>query len=146
VLAVALWTVGTVVAAAGLVAIDRAWLERQRRDTAPASLATRVAGAVRSISGTDSVRQATYDEKTASARVEVTSRYYDATKPLAENREYLATEGRMAAQLALHGSPDVQRVVIALYDRQTLLATVTGRQGDAYDRMPIVFAGPLVRP
>jgi hypothetical protein len=146
VFAVAVWIAVTLVAAGGLVAIDRAWLERQQRDAAPAGPATRVAGAVRSISGAGSVRRATYDAVTSSARVEVSSRYYDPTKPLAENQEYLATEGRIAAQLALHGSLDVQRVVIALYHRQTLLATVTGRQGDAFDRMAVEFTGPLVRP
>jgi hypothetical protein len=105
-----------------------------------------MAGAVRSISGTKSVRRATYDAATRTASVEVTSRYYDAAKPIAENREYLATEGRMAAQLALFGNQDVQRVTIALYSRRTLLATLSGRQGDAYDRMTVVYSGPLVRP
>jgi len=111
-----------------------------------AQRSVRVAGAVRSISGTESVRESTYDATTRSARVWVTSRYYDPMKSLAENKEYLATEGRMAAQLALFGNKDVQRVTIALYSRRTLLATVTGRQGDAFDRMTVVYSGPLMRP
>ena len=146
-LAMALWAVGTLVVAAGLVAVDRAWLARNRVGSeGTADLAVRVAGAVRSISGTESVRESTYDATTRSARVWVTSRYYDPMKSLAENKEYLATEGRMAAQLALFGNKDVQRVTIALYSRRTLLATVTGRQGDAFDRMTVVYSGPLVQP
>jgi len=144
--AMALWVACTLIAAGVLVAVDRAWVARQRSDAAPAGPAARVAGAVRSISGSESVRQSTYDATTRSARVVVTSRYYDPGKSLAENKEYLATEGRMAAQLVLYGSQDMQRVTIALYHRQTLLATVIGQQGDAYDRMPVEYAGPLVRP
>jgi len=144
--AMALWVAGTLIAAGVLVAVDRAWVARQRSDAAPAGPGARVAGAVRSISGSESVRESTYDATTRSARVWVTSRYYDPMKSLTENKEYLATEGRMAAQLALFGNKDVQRVTIALYSRRTLLATVTGRQGDAFDRMTVVYSGPLMRP
>jgi len=143
--AMALWVAGMLIAAAVLVAVDRAWVAR-RQSAASAGPEARVAGAVRSISGSESVRQTTYDATTRSASVRVISRYYDPGKSLAENKEYLATEGRMAAQLALYGGQDVQRVTIALYHRETLLATVTGQQGDAYDRMPIEYAGPLVGP
>ncbi len=146
-LAMALWAAGTLVVAGILVAVDRAWLTRNPADAeAPADPAVRVAGAVRSISGTESVRRTTYDAATRSARVWVMSRYYDPMKSLAENKEYLATEGRMAAQLALFGNQDVQHVTIALYSRRTLLATVSGQQGDAYDRMTVAYSGPLVRP
>lgn len=144
--AMALWVAGTLIAAGVLVAVDRAWVARRQSASAPAGPAAQVAGAVRSISGTESVRQTTYDATTRSASVWVTSRYYDPMKSLAENREYLTTEGRMAAQLALYGTQDVQRVTIALYHRQMLLARVTGQQGDTYDRMRIEYAGPLAGP
>jgi hypothetical protein len=141
------WIVGAAVVAliaGGLVAADRAWQAGQRVD--PADPATRVAGAVRSISGSNSVRRVTYDETTSSARVEVTSRYYDAAKPIAENQEYLATEGRLAAQLALHGNAAVEEVTIRLYTRRMLLATVTARQGQAYEGMKVEYSGPLAPP
>lgn len=137
-----LWGIGALVAAAALVAADRAWVRRERPD--PGDPGVRVAGAVRSISGSESVRRAEYNGTTRQAQVEVTSRYYDAAKPTQENQEYLATEGRLAAQLALHGNPEVEEVVIRLYARRTLLATVTARQGQAYNEIQVDYTGPLV--
>ena len=139
-----LWGVGVLAVAGGLVAIDRVWLAREQVDASDP--AVQVAGAVRSISGSGSVRSATYDPTAKTARIEVTSRYYDAAKPVAENREYLATEGRLGAQLALFGNTPVQEVTILLYARRTLLATVTARQGQKYEEMKVEYGGPLVRP
>ncbi|HET8678998.1 MAG TPA: hypothetical protein VFM39_02690 [bacterium] len=136
-----LWGIGVLVVAAGLVALDRAWLRRTTVD--PSDPAVRVAGAVRSISGSDSVRRATYDDGTHAVRVEVSSRYYDAARRIEENREHLATEGRMGAQLALHDNPTVKTVTIVLYTRRTLLADVTARQGQAFAQMLVEFHGPL---
>ncbi len=146
-LGLALWGAGVLAIAAALVAVDRLWLARNRVDPAgTADPAVRVAGAVRSISGTDSVRAARYDPRTQSVRVEVSSRYYDAARPAQENREYLATEGRLAAQLALFDDTTVQSVTILLYSRRQLLATVTGRQGDAFGQMKVEYGGPLASP
>ena len=146
-LGMALRGAGVLVIAAALVAVDRLWIERNRVDPAgTAEPAVRVAGAVRSISGPDSVRRARYDPGTQSVRVEVSSRYYDAAKPVAENREYLATEGRLAVQLALFDNTTVQSVTILLYSQRQLLATVTGRQGDAFGQMPVAYSGPLSGP
>lgn len=151
------WTMGAVVVAliaGGLVAADRAWQANER--VGPADPATRVAGAVRSISGSTSVRRAEYNEAAKTVRVEAVSRYYDAAKPAEENREYLATEGRLAAQLALHDHDAVHEVRIELYAPQrfaahllgpgTRLATVTARQGQAYDEMKVEYSGPLTYP
>ncbi len=140
-LGLVLWGVGALIVAGGLVAVDRAWLRRTAVD--PSDPAVRVAGAVRSISGSESVRRATYDDGTRSVRVEVSSRYYDAARRVEENREYLATEGRMSAQLALHDNPTVKTVTIVLYTGRTLLAEVTARQGQAFAQMPVEFHGPL---
>ncbi len=146
-LGLALWGGGVLAIAAALVAVDRLWIERNRIDPAgTANPAVRVAGAVRSISGTDSVRRARYDPGTQSVRVEVSSRYYDAAKPAQENREYLATEGRLAVQLALFDNTTVQSVTILLYSRRQLLATVTGRQGDAFGQMKVEYSGVLAGP
>lgn len=136
-----LWGVGVLVVAGGLVALDRVWLRRTAVD--PADPAVRVAGAVRSISGSDSVRRAIYDDSAQSVRVDVSSRYYDAARRVEENREYLATEGRMSAQLALHDNPTVKTVTIVLYTGRTLLAEVTAKQGVAFAQIPVEFHGPL---
>lgn len=140
---VVLWGVGALAVVAILVAVDRAWVARNQVD--PSDPAVRVAGAVRSISGTDSVRRATYDPTTKSARVEATSKYYDAAKPVPDNRQYLATEGRLGAQLALYQDATVQEVTVLLYARSTLLATITARQGQAFDQMMVTYSGPLVQ-
>ncbi|MDR7419113.1 MAG: hypothetical protein QN178_09395 [Armatimonadota bacterium] len=139
-----LWGVGALVVAGGLVAADRRWQAATTVD--PGDPAVRVAGAVRSISGSHSVRRTEYDAAAKAARVEATSQYYDARKTVEENREYLATEGRLAAQLALHQDAAVGEVTIRLFARRTLLATVTARQGQTYDEMKVEYSGPLVPP
>ncbi len=139
-----LWGVGVLAVVAILVAVDRAWVARGQVD--PTDPAVRVAGAVRSISGTDGVRRTTYDPATKSARVEASSKYYDAAKPVQDNRQYLATEGRLGAQLALYRDPAVQEVTVLLYARRTLLATITARQGQPYDQMTVTYSGLLVQP
>jgi hypothetical protein len=138
-----LWGAGTLAVAAVLVAVDRRW--DPSRQHAPTDPGVRVAGAVRSISGSESVRRVQYDRTTRVAEVDVTSRYYDAAKPVAENREYLATEGRLGAQLALFDNAGVAQVVLRLYAGQTLLATVNGRQGQKYEEIQVEYHGPLLR-
>jgi hypothetical protein len=139
-----LWGIGVLVVAGILVAADRAWLAKTRVD--PNDPAVRVAGAVRSISGSDSVRRTEYDGTARVARVDVTSKYYGASKPRKENLEYLATEGRLAAQLALFNNDAVGEVTIHLFSRRTLLATVTARQGQKYEEMSVKYSGPLAQP
>lgn len=140
-----LWAAGVLAVAALLVALDRGWQARQRLDAS--NPAVRVAGAVRSISGTESVRRTDYDAAARAATVEVTSRYYDAGRSAADNREHLATEGRLGAQLALSlaqsGEPSVRQVVIRLFTGRTLLATVTARAGQEYAQFAVDYAGPL---
>jgi hypothetical protein len=140
----ALWGVGVLVVAAVLITVDHAWVARNQVDRNDP--AVRVAGAVRSISGSDSVRRASYTPAGKSARVEVSSKYYDAAKPVQENRQYLATEGRLGAQLALYQNTAVQEVTVLLYARRMLLATITARQGQAFDQMTVTYSGPLVQP
>ncbi|MBM3469639.1 MAG: hypothetical protein FJX73_02460 [Armatimonadetes bacterium] len=147
-----LWAVGVLVVAALLVGLDRAWQARQGPDASDPTVrvdpAVRVAGAVRSISGSDGVRRVDYDAAARAATVEVTSRYYGAGRPAADNREHLATEGRLGAQLVLSllqqdGEPPVRQVVIRLFSGRTLLATVTARAGQEYGQFAVEYAGPL---
>jgi heme A synthase len=145
----ALWGLVVVAVAGGLVAADRAWLAANRLgapDGPPPDARTRVVGAVRSISGAESVRRATYDEATKTAEVDAISQYYDAAKPPADNREYLATEGRMAAQLALYENAAVDQVTIRLFSGPVHLATVVARQGQAYEDITVDYLGPLASP
>lgn len=140
-----LWAAGVLAVAALLVGLDRGWQARQRLDAGDP--AVRVAGAVRSISGSDSVRRTAYDAAAQAATVEVTSRYYDAGRPAADNREHLATEGRLGAQLVLSlaqdGEPSVRQVVIRLFTGRTLLATITARADQEYGQFAVDYAGPL---
>lgn len=136
-----LWGAGVLVVAALLVSLDRAWQVRNR--TEPPDTALRMAGAVRSISGSNSVRRAIFDPTNGAAQVDVTSRYYDAIRPLQDNREYLATEGRLGAQLVLSTEPSARQVTIRLFKGRKLLATVTARAGQEYDQYVVEYAGPL---
>jgi len=138
--------VGVLLIVGGLVAYERAWEVRHSAADipgAPADPATRVGGAIRSISGADSVRRVTFDPATRAARVEATSKYYDPAKPLKENQEYLATEGRLGAQLALYQNTAVDTVTVLLYGGRELLATVTAKQGQAFAQMKVEYGGPL---
>jgi len=137
---------GVLLIVGGLVAYDRVWVARNQmadNPSAPSDPAVRVGGAIRSISGTDSVRRASYDPATRSARVEATSKYYAAAKPLKENQEYLATEGRLGAQLALYQNTAVDSVTVLLYAGRDLIATVTAKQGQAFAQMKVVYSGRL---
>jgi hypothetical protein len=138
------WGLGVLVVAGGLVLADRRW--QAANDVDPDDPTVRVAGAVRSIAGANSVRHAEFDAGTKAARVDATSQYYDTKKSLKENREYLATEGRLAAQLALYENAAVGAVTIRLFSRRTLLATVIARQGQKYEEMKVEYSGPLVPP
>jgi hypothetical protein len=139
-----MWGLATVVIAGGLVALDRLYQRREGGGTPIATdPATRVAGGIRSISGTDSVRKTDYDPATKEAQVEVSSRYYDPKKPLKDNREYLATEGRLGAQLALYGNDAVSEVTVRLYAKDVLLATVVARQNQKFEEMKVAYSGPL---
>ena len=132
---------GVLLLVGGLVAYDRVWTARNRIQ--PADPAARVGGAIRSISGTDSVRRVSYDPATKAARVEATSKYYDAAKPRKENREYLATEGRLGAQLALYQNTVVESVTVLLYAGRELLAIVTAKQDQAFAQMKVEYSGRL---
>lgn len=141
-----LWAAGALAVAALLVGLDRAWQARQRLDAGDP--AVRVAGAVRSISGSDSVRRVAFDPSSGAALVDATSRYYKKGGPIADNREHLATEGRLGAQLVLSlaqsGEPSsVRQVTVRLFTGRTRLVTVTARAGQEYEQFAVEYAGPL---
>jgi hypothetical protein len=141
-----LWGLATVLIAGGLVALDRVYQRREGGGTpVAADPASRVAGGIRSISGTDAVRKSDYDPATKKALVEVSSRYYDAKKSVKDNREYLATEGRLGAQLALFGNDAVTELTVRLYGNNALLATVVARPNQKFEEMKVEYSGPLAQ-
>lgn len=105
--------------------------------------ATRARGAAVSISGKESRPWADYDPASGTVIVRFQSKYYDATHTPELNRQYLATEGRLVVQLTLYNSPDIGTAVAQLYNRRTLLATVTGSQSDAYADYKVEYAPAL---
>ena len=137
--------VGVLVIVGALVAYDRVWVSRNQTpaNSGPVDPAVRVGGAIKSISGSDSVRRVSFDPATHAARVEATSRYYAAAKPLKDNREYLATEGRLGAQLALYQNTAVDSVTVLLYAGRDLIATVTAKQGQEFAQMKVEYSGRL---
>jgi hypothetical protein len=105
--------------------------------------ATRARGAVLSLSGHDSRPVAVYDPASGTVSVRFQSRYYDPQHARQLNRQYLATEGRLAVQLILHNDPEVGHAVAELYHGSERLATVSGAQGDAYSAYTVDYAGPV---
>ncbi len=105
--------------------------------------ATRVRGAVISISGDASHPVATYDPASGTVTVRFQSRYYDPTHTAALNRQYLATEGRLIVQLALYQGASAAQVVAELYHGRQHLATVSGTPGQDYAGYSVQYAPGL---
>jgi hypothetical protein len=105
--------------------------------------ATRARGAVLSLSGEASRPAAVYDPASGTVSVRFQSRYYDPQHTPQLNRQYLATEGRLAVQLILYNTPEARRAVADLYHGSEKLATVTGAQGQAYSAYSVEYARTL---
>jgi hypothetical protein len=96
-----------------------------------------------SLSGEASHPRAAYDPASGTVWVAFHSRYYDPHHTPALNRQYLATEGRLAVQLILYDDPEIGRVVAELDWGRQKLATVTGTPGQAYDAYEVDYAQHL---
>ena len=105
--------------------------------------ATRARGAVVSLSGEASHPLAAYDPGSGTVSVRFQSRYYDPRHTPQLNRQYLATEGRLAVQLILYDTPEVGRAVAELYHGSERLATISGVQGQAYSAYSVDYARTL---
>jgi hypothetical protein len=105
--------------------------------------ATRVRGAVITISGDASHPVASYDPASGTVTVRFQSRYYDPAHTAALNRQYLATEGRLIIQLALYQDAAAAQVVAELYHGRQHLATVTGAPGQDYAGYAVQYAPGL---
>lgn len=105
--------------------------------------ATRARGAVVSLSGEASHPLAAYDPGSGTVSVRFQSRYYDPQHTPQLNRQYLATEGRLAVQLILYDTPEVGRAVAELYHGSERLATISGVQGQAYSAYSVDYARTL---
>jgi len=98
----------------------------------PHDPATKARGAVISLSGEGADPTAVYDPAAGTVTVRFQSKYYDPRHSAKLNRQYLATEGRLAIQLILYNTPEVSRAVAELYRGRTLLATVSGTPDQPY--------------
>lgn len=107
------------------------------------SPALRARGAVLTISGDDSRPDVRYDPASGTITARFQSKYYDPKHTAAYNREYLATEGRLIVQLALHNSPEATEVVAVLYRGRQQLATVSGGASQAYNDYTVEYAKGL---
>lgn len=90
------------------------------------------------------VVESRFDEGTEFLTIGWMSKYYDAARSRDDNREYLATEGRLAVQLIFHDTPQIQGVRATLYDAQRRpLAVVEARPADRFEGYRVTYAGPL---
>ena len=147
------WIVASVSAAlvaAGAFALFQQITRVQQGDVTPnvpqgaqLSPALRARGAVLTISGDDSRPDVRYDPASGTITARFQSKYYDPKHAAAYNRQYLATEGRLVVQLALHNSPEASQVVAMLFHGGQELATVTGSASDGYSDYKVQYAKGL---
>ncbi len=137
--AIAVYVIAAAAVMAGIVLWDRA--------SPPAALnpfdpAVRAKAAAQSITGEPTVRRV---EVPASDRVIVhaTSKYYSSRAPVQENREYLATEGRLIAQLILEDTPQTMTAVVQLYSGRQRLAVIEAHRDQAYANYAVRYEGAL---
>ena len=103
----------------------------------------RARGAVLTIAGDDSRPDVSYDPASGTITARFQSKYYDPKHSAAYNRQYLATEGRLVVQLALHNSPEAAQVVAVLFHGGQRLATVSGGPNQAYNDYTVQYAAGL---
>ncbi len=142
--------VAAVVLAAGAVAlfqqingVQQGVVTPNVPEGAQLSPALRARGAVLTISGDDSRPDVRYDPASGTITARFQSKYYDPKHSAAYNRQYLATEGRLVVQLALHNSPEASEVVAVLYRGRQELATVSGGPSQAYNDYAVQYAKGL---
>jgi hypothetical protein len=102
--------------------------------------ATKARGAVISLSGEGADPAAVYDPASGTVTVRFQSKYYDRHHSAKLNRQYLATEGRLAVQLILYSTPEVSRAVAELYRGRALLATIAGTPDQPYSSYSVNYA------
>jgi hypothetical protein len=103
----------------------------------------RARGAVLTIAGDDSRPDVSYDPSSGMITARFQSKYFDPKHSASLNREYLATEGRLVVQLALHNSPEASGVVAVLFHGSQELATVTGTAQQDYKQYTVQYAKGL---
>jgi hypothetical protein len=129
-------------AAGGIYAWDRA--ARESVVTNPNDPAVRAKAAAQTITGEPTVRRVIVDEP-GIVTVEARSKYYRSDAPLAENRQYLATEGRLIVQMIFYDLPEMVVAKVALFSGRARLAVVEGRASQKYEDYKVTYEGPLVR-
>ncbi|MGH2404050.1 MAG: hypothetical protein ACRDGN_06225 [bacterium] len=110
----------------------------------PRDPAVRAKAAAQTVTGEPTVRRVVIDEA-GTVAVEARSKYYNPDASLAENRQYLATEGRLIVQLILNDVPEMVVARVALFSGRTTLAVVEGRANQEYADYKVTYQGPLAR-
>lgn len=77
--------------------------------------------------------------------VQARSKYYNPNAPVEDNREYLATEGRLIVQLMLHDMPDLMVARVELFSGRRRVAIVEGTSNQQFDQYRVSYEGPLAR-
>ncbi len=125
--AIVIYVIAASVAVAGIFIWDQ--LSRPSPTLNLNDPAMRARAAAQSITGEPTVRHIRVDEATGRVVVEARSKYYKASGERDENRQYLATEGRLIVQLILHDLPELSEAEVDLYDVRRRLVSVIGRPG-----------------
>lgn len=122
----------------GLIVWDRA-APRQVPDARDP--AVRAKAAAQSITGQATVRRV--EVEPGRVVVHATSRYYNPQATVEDNREYLATEGRLIVQLILNDIPDLMSAQVQLYSGRRRLAMIQGHPGQEYEEYHVSYDAPL---
>jgi hypothetical protein len=128
--------------AGGIYAWDAA--TRAAPVTNPNDPAVRAKAAAQSVTGEPTVRRVVIDDA-GTVTVEARSKYYKSDAGMSENRQYLATEGRLIVQLILNDVPEMIVARVVLVSGRTVLAVVEGRANQDYGDYKVTYEGPLAR-
>jgi hypothetical protein len=131
------------VAVAGIIAWDLYTRPGPGSDD-PRNPAVRAKAAAQSVTGEPTVRRVVIDDA-GTVTVEARSKYYRSGAGLSENRQYLATEGRLIVQLILNDVPEMVIARVVLFSGRTALAFVEGRANQEYGDYKVTYEGPLAR-
>lgn len=139
---VAIYVLVALVIMGGIALWDRA--SRPVAVPAAGGVAVRARAAAQSITGEPTVRRV-IDDQVGQVTVQARSKYYSSKASADDNREYLATEGRLIVQLILHDIPEILVARVELYGGRQRLATVEGGPAQKYEEYRVTYDGPLAR-
>jgi len=140
---VAIYIMAAVVIAAAIYVWDATTRPGPGSDD-PRDPAVRAKAAAQTITGEPTVRRVIADEP-GIVTVEARSKYYRSDAAPAENRQYLATEGRLIVQMIFYDLPEMVVARVELFNGRTRLAVVEGRASQKYEDYKVTYEGSLAR-